>query len=879
MAVLQEWTRPTIDKTFGVAHIAQVNRRNIMAESLSYRLPRTVVPRRYQLEITPDLSAGFFQGTGSVEIEILADLNEIALNAVNLTIKEVVLASVDDTRFHGTASYQPEEEQAIVTFPSSIAPGKWMLSFQFDGVLASDLRGFYRTTVTGSDDTPVVIASTQCEATDARRVFPCWDEPEFKATFAITLVVDPSLTALSNAHEIDSHLDDAGKRRVTFAETIPMSTYLVALIVGPFEMTPPVMVDQVPVRIAARPGFSHLTGVAQTAAVQTLQFFQHYFEIPYPADKIDHVAIPDFAAGAMENLGCVTYREEALLIDPDRSSPVEKMQVVNTIAHETAHMWFGDLVTMRWWNGIWLNEAFATFMQLLATDALHPEWDIWTMFGRDRAYAFAVDGLAATRPIEYPVGPPIEAWAMFDVLTYQKGGSVLRMMEQYLGRDIFRLGVGTYLTQHRYGNTETGDLWDALEEVSGQPIREVMDSWVFQAGYPLVKAEWEHHSQKLKLSQKQFRYQGTGNGVWKVPVVLGINRTDGCHETIQVILGGEPVEISLPENTGWIRVNQGGWGFYRVAYDAPLWERLTAALGEMTALERLSLVDDVWAAVLADEVALPQAIQLWRTFVNERDPDVWGVVSSNLALLDVMADQEGRLALQKLVQSIARPVFDDLKWESSPQENVQRGRLRAAMVRLLSTIGADQSVRSQARERLMAHINGTGIVAPELLNAVVEVVADAGSEPEWDLMYHQFKRAATPQDELRYLYALANFPEPRLAQRTFDLYLSPEVRIQNGALAIGRALRNRHVHQMVWNLVEEHWDEILAKYPPFMIQPIVTPIAAFVEDDLAEQTVAWLSAHPVPEAARQIAQALEFQGIHRAMAQRVVGRLAQLLGS
>lgn len=847
-----------------------------MAERPSYRLPHTVEPRRYRLEIAPDLPGGVFHGTAEIEVDVREPVQEFILNAFNLTISDVTLRGAGG-EMSGTVAYQIADEQATLSWPQQVSPGSWTLVMTFDGVLSLDLRGFYRTTVNDAEGQPVVIASTHCEATDARRIFPCWDEPEFKARFAIAVVADPDLTVLSNGREVSQEIEESGKRRVVFAETMPMSTYLVALVVGPLELSPPDTVNQVMVRVAARRGYSHLTDVAQTAAAGTLRFFEEYFGIPYPADKIDHVAVPEFSAGAMENLGCVIYREELLLIDSDRSSPMEQENVVSTIAHETAHMWFGDLVTMRWWNGIWLNEAFATFMQVLATDALHPEWDVWTTFGQGRAYALSVDALASTRPIEYPVGPPVESWGMFDVLTYQKGGSVLRMLEQYLGPDVFRKGIHHYLVAHRYGNTETSDLWDALEEASGEPVRQVMDSWVFQGGYPLIRAEWQRDAHQLRLMQHQFRYQGDGNGIWQVPIVLGISRRDGTRETVQVLLGAEPATIPLPEDLAWVLINQGGWGFYRVAYDQALWDRLMGALGEMTGSERLRLVDDVWASVLAGEAPLTHAVQLWRTLTTERDPDVWSAVARNWRLINVVADDAGRAALQQLVQDIARPVFEELTWAPAPGENVRRGRLRAIMVDLLGTTGADPKVRAEARERWVAHIEGSATVPPELLTPLAEVVAAAGGAGEWDLLYQAFKSARTPQDETRYLFALSHFQSPDVIRRTLDLYQSSEVRLQDGLIAIAYSLANRHASEITWNLIEDHWDEILEKYPKSMVQYLAQPVASIVEDRLAERTASWLRAHPVEEVARFVEQTLEFQAINRGLVHRVKGQWASML--
>lgn len=848
-----------------------------MNERPPYRLSADVVPSRYELEITPDLKEGTFHGAASIKVEVKEAVHEFVVNGVSLTLGAVRLQLADGSDVVGAVSYNADEEQITLAWPELIRPGQCMLNIDYDGILADDLRGFYRTTVTATDGTSLVMASSHCEATDARRIFPGWDEPEFKAVFAITLIVDPGLTALSNAQEISSQVDSQGKQHVKFADTLRMSSYLVALVVGPLAMTRPKMVGEVPVRIAARESLSHLTEMAEEAAVGTLQFFEEYFGIPYPGDKMDHVAVPDFAAGAMENLGCVIYREELLLIDRERSSPMERANVVSTIAHETAHMWFGDLVTMRWWNGIWLNEAFATFMQLLATDALHPEWDVWTTFSRGKGYALMVDGLESTRSIEYPVGRPVESWGMFDVLTYQKGGSVLRMLEQYLGAEVFRKGIHQYLDQHRYHNTETGDLWDALEAASGQPVRAVMDSWVFQKGYPLITVSLSSDRKSVTLAQQQFRYQGGGDGRWQVPITVGIRRTTGAEETVRVLLGSDPVTVPVPEDMAWLMANRGGWGFYRVAYDETLWQHLLAEWQVLTPIERYGLVDDVWAAVQADALPLTHAVSLWRMMKDERDPDVWGAVTPSLALLDRMADASSRLVLEGLIQEIAGPVFEELGWEPKPNEDVRRGRLRGTLLQLLGTIGNDSEVRTEARRRWLSHIKGTAPAPAELLTPLAQVTAVAGAEEEWELMYREFKNPTIPQDETRYLYALARFTDPALIQRTLDVYQSSDVRTQDGAVALGYILGNRHAEKRTWDVIEQEWDRLLEKYPHAMVQYYTQPIAEIVDDALADRTIAWVDAHPVEEIVRATAQTKEGQEINRELAHRVRTHLKELL--
>ena len=461
-----------------------------MEDHPEYRLPLTAKPERYELELVPDLEKSTFEGRETVFVRVVEPIRELVVNSVDLEISNVAVEDSFGRTLEGAVTYNEREQQATFAFGEELTPADgYRLRLSFKGKLNEKLQGFYRSTFTDRNGTERVIASTQFEPTDARRAFPCWDEPEFKAVFSLSLLVPEGLKALSNGREISVSDEPGGKKRVRFADTIPMSTYLVAFVVGPFEISSERDVDNVRLRIAAVPGKSELTGFAGEVGEHALRFLARYFDIPYPGDKLDHVAIPDFSFGAMENLGCVTYRESALLTDPERASQLELQRVATVVAHETAHMWFGDLVTMKWWNGIWLNEAFATFMEMLTTDDYRPEWDSWTGFAAGKSAAMVTDGLRATRPIEFPVGRPEEAEAMFDLLTYQKGGAVLRMLEQYLGPEAFRKGIEHYLRSHAYGNTETSDLWDALETTSGEPVRSIMDSWIWQGGHPVVTVE------------------------------------------------------------------------------------------------------------------------------------------------------------------------------------------------------------------------------------------------------------------------------------------------------------------------------------------------------------------------------------------------------
>ena len=583
-----------------------------------HRLPRHALPSRYQVRLEPDLDAATF--TGSVLIDVDVAESDPTVEGLVLNAAELMIHSARIDGAEAAFVVDPELERVSVSCGAPLSAGAHRVELYFDGTINDRLRGFYRSTFVDADGVERVIATTQMQSTDCRRAFPCLDEPEFKAVFSITLVVADGLTAISNSPEVSRRTVDDGAARVevSFADTMVMSSYLVAFVVGPLEATEPIDVDGTPVRVVHTPGQGHLADFGLETAAFCLRWFREYYGIDYPGEKIDLVALPDFAAGAMENLGCITFRENLLLVDPDRATQAERQLVVDVVAHELAHMWFGDLVTMRWWNGIWLNEAFATFMELAACDAFRPEWGRWETFGVERSVAFETDSLSSTRPVEFEVRSPADAEGMFDVLTYQKGGALLRMLEQHLGADRFREGVSHYLTRHAYGSTETADLWDAIEETSGEPVRRIMDSWIWQPGYPLVEASLD--GDEVVLSQRRFSFDASSDAtVWSVPVA--VRTTNGVS---RLLLEGDPVRIAA--GSGAVVVNAGGHGFLRVSYDRALLDRLED-IRSLETLERYNLVDDAWNAVLADRLDVADLLALLDRFAGEDDLHVWRAIA------------------------------------------------------------------------------------------------------------------------------------------------------------------------------------------------------------------------------------------------------------
>jgi len=819
------------------------------------------VPSRYRLVLEPDLDNATFAGTVSIDVTAIDEVASVALNADELDIASVRVGGAEAS-FH----LDPAAERLIIEAP--LDTGEAVIDITFTGTLNDKLRGFYRSTFNDSTGAQRVIATTQMQATDCRRAFPCFDEPDFKAVFEITLVIQPDLLAVSNSPETSRSTRDDGKAVVVFKPTMIMSTYLVAFVVGPLEATASIDVDGVPLRVVHVPGKGHLTGFALEIGAFSLRWYQNYYGIPYPSDKVDMLALPDFAAGAMENLGCITYRESLLLADPKTATQYELQNVADVIAHEVAHMWFGDLVTMRWWNGIWLNEAFATFMEIACCDAFRPDWLRWTTFSLERSVAFETDSLASTRSVEFPVEAPADCDGMFDVLTYQKGGSLLRMLEQYLGVEEFRQGISLYLKTHAYGNTETGDLWDAIEKANPSvPVRSLMDSWIWQPGYPLISARLS--GIELVLNQQRFAYEDTDDPtIFVVPIHLSI---DGAES--KLLLDSAQARVTLPSPDATVVVNAGGHGFMRVAYDDTLRARLIGdTLTSLTVIDRYNLVDDAWNAVISGRLAAADFLGFVEAFQNERDLAVWQAIAVGLRGLGRLVDGPAYAALQQRIAALARPVVADLGWAPNEGESDLTSKLRGLMVGVLAVQGNDSEAQTRCRQML-----NDDTADPELAAIAAVAVASIGTDDDYDEFVKRFRTAVTPQLKLRYMFALAEFPQAEQIRRTIDLSLSAEVKTQDAPFLLNRCIANRQNGAMAWEIVRRQWPELLEMLPDNTIVRMVGSITTLTTPELVADVQGFFSEHPIPQATKTLEQLLERQKVNAGLRTREAEPLAAAL--
>ncbi len=843
-----------------------------MTQSSPYRLPPNVRPTAYRLTLTPDLENFTFTGQVSIDLQVSEETGRVLLNAAEL---EITAASITDA-YGGPMPasgilLDEKRERVFLTFPREIATGRATLSMEFSGILNDQLRGFYRCRYTDADGAERNMAATQFEATDARRAFPCWDEPAAKATFELTLRIPSELIAVSNTMPEAETPAENGTKEVLFAPTPKMSTYLLAFIVGDLAAVEERAPNGTLVRIWATRGKEEQGRFALETAVDLLAYLDFYFGIPYPLEKLDHLALPDFAAGAMENWGAITYREIALLFDPANSAANTRQRIAEIIAHEMAHMWFGDLVTMEWWDDLWLNESFASWMGNKAVDHIRPEWDMWTQFVyQDTNGGLSLDGLKNSHPIEMQVTNPAEIGELFDAISYNKGGAVLRMLEDFLGEETFRQGIHQYLKSHQYGNARTEDLWASLEQVSGKPITAIMNTWVKQAGYPVLTVEESTDANfrgpVLSLTQSRFLYDRLMNpeddddSRWHVPISI---QQAGAPSRNTTLMEGNILKASLDsaDDAGWVKVNAGQTGFYRVNYDADQWKRLGEAVGsmELPATDRLGLQNDAYALMRAGTLSPATFLSLAENYRGETHVSVWSDLASNLGSFDnLIGSQPYYDRFLPFAQSIFRKAAQRIGWEPHPDEGHLDTLLRTTILGQLGAYG-DEATIQEARARFDRFLERPESLSPDLRGMVISLTAQAGDGDTFDTLLQLEDAADLQEEKMRLLRALTRFQRGDLLQKTLDLTLSSRVRTQDTvSLVIGVAV-NRIGGDMAWEFIKNNWDEFNRRYGAggFAIMHLVSIIGRFTTLEHAADVEAFFAEHPAPGAQRTIQQALE----------------------
>ena len=839
-----------------------------MTEQERELLPANVRPIKHEVTLEPDLSTFTFEGHQGVDIEVLSPTSSIVMHCAEIEI-DAVLLLLDGALTPESIEYDEERETVTFTFGNTVPAGPARLAMTFTGELNDRLRGFYRSRYTDDAGNERYLAATQFEATDARRAFPCWDEPSWKAAFKITLVVPDELEAVSNMHVESESAMPFGRKAVNFAETPVMSTYILALVVGDLRRIEEQAPDGTLMRIWATPGKEEHGRFALETSIRLLEYFNDYFGIPYPLQKMDHLAIPDFAAGAMENWGAITYRESALLVDPENSSSGTRQIVAAIIAHEMAHMWFGDLVTMAWWNDLWLNESFASWMGDKAVDELFPEWQMWTQFlSADTNRALSLDGLKNSHPIEQEVANPAQIQQMFDDISYSKGASIIRMLERFLGADAFRDGLRAYLRKHEYGNAETRDLWDALGEASGQPVSRMMDTWTTQMGYPVLDAATERSEDgvTVQLSQKRFVYESIIGGdddddsTWSVPVGA---TAAGADEPAFALMTErqETIRVSTPGRPAWVKINPEQTGFYRVKYET---DDLTALVGpierrELSPSDRLGVQNDAYALARAGLAPVTQFLAVAPAYRNEDTAPVVSDLAVNIAGLDsILAEEPFHPKFQAFARDIFAPIGRRMGWEPREGEGHLDALLRSTALEALGRY-EDADALAEAAARLGSYASDPASVPPDLRRAVYSLAAKQGDGGTWETMWGLYQDAPLQEEKVRLLMGLTQFKSEDLLSQTLDRALSEDVRSQDAPYPILGVGTNVYGRDLAWEFLKDNWEEIDRRYGEggFMIMRLVSFTSGFASEEKLEDVERFFAEHPAPAAERSIRQALE----------------------
>ena len=779
------------------------------------KLPKEVVPTEYAIRIVPNLDNLTFAGRESVKLNVRSPVQQLVLNGLELKIEA---ASVDGKDLPLPAiKTENEKELVTLTLPSELAVGDHALTLRFTGKINQQGQGlFYMRYQEQGSRARKIMLGTQFEATDARRFFPCWDEPAFRARFQLTVVVPEDWLAVSNM-PIESEQKIASGKEVRFASTPSMSSYLNVFVAGQLDVIES-QVGATQIRVIATKGKAELGRYALEASAEILKYFNDYFGVPYPLPKLDQIAIPGGFGGAMENWGGITYYESRLLFDPKSSSVETKQNIYEVLAHEMAHMWFGDLVTMAWWDNLWLNEGFASWMGSKCTAHFNPQWEVWLArelprdptrrTGIAKEAAMEGDARSTTHPIQQHVATEAEANSAFDDITYKKGQSFLRMLENFLGEDVFRDGVRQYVAAHQYSNTTTADLWSALSEASNKSVSEIAAGWTKQPGFPVVTVKRESDG-KIRLTQERFtvNFKKPPPLLWQIPLtysVVGETRATLLMTDKTAALENIPTDRAL-------KLNLNGAGNYRVEYDDRSWELLLKALSNLGVEDRVNLMSDAWAFVQAGRAPvslyfglvekLPASIDLAE---REQIVNVMDFVNR------LLVGSSEREKFQRYARSLLRSTFATLGWEPKPDEPPNAGRLRASLIGALGHLN-DPEIIAGCRERFEKYLAHPASLAPDLRAPVLGVVGRNADEKTWNKLHDLGLKTTSIEDQQNYYNALACATDPKLVRKTLAIALTDELPTSRAIFLVSRVARDSGHPDLAWEFAKANMKALLAK--------------------------------------------------------------------
>jgi aminopeptidase N len=812
------------------------------------RLPGSVHPEHYSLTLTPDLKNATFSGAEKIDVLLDQPADSITLNAAEIRF-ESVTTQINGRQIKADVTEDATKEQVTFNFNRSLPAGRLTLDIAYTGILNGQLRGFYLSKTAKRN-----YAVTQFEATDARRAFPSFDEPAYKATFDVSLIVDKGDTAISNTNAVsDTPGPVIGEHTVRFATTPKMSTYLVAFLVGDFQCTSGSS-DGTPIRACATPDKEQYTAYAVKAAEFVLHYYNNYFGIKYPMPKLDMIAIPDFEAGAMENFGAITYRETDLLIDEKTASLGAKKNVGIVVAHEMAHQWFGDMVTMEWWNNLWLNEGFASWMENKPVAAWHPEWNMDLDVATGLNGTLNLDAQRTTRTIRAKAETPDEINEMFDGITYGKAGAMLLMVESYEGEETFRQGVHNYLSAHMYGNATAEDFWNAQTEVSHKPIDKIMDSFVSQPGEPILNFDAPQQN-SVSVSQQRFflspSVKEQAAQSWTVPVCLKTTGGSDCE-----VLSSAQGLLRTP-SAPFFFANAGGKGYYRSSYPNDVYKQIVQHVEDgLTPIERIALLGDQWAQVRAGKVPVGAYLDLVTAVKDDNNADVVATALGAVATIStqIASTPQERDAISAWVRSNFKPALHRLG-ASAPDDSPAKRELRASLFQSLGGLGNDPDVIAEAKTMAAKYLQDQASVDSTLAEPALDIAAANGDAVFFDQLQKIAETSSDPDLQETALHLLARFKDPALERRAFNYASSGKVRNQDSPLFFASMMRGAKTQELAWQLVQQNWDKVNAQMTTMMGSYLVSGSGSFCSAEKRDEVVSFYTTHKVHAAERALSRA------------------------
>ena len=846
-------------------------------ETTPGQLPKDIVPRAYAIRIEPRIPEASLVGSETIEIEVRKPVRAIVMNSLGLKISRAVLHTDRETPL--TPQLDDKKQTLTFALDAELAPGRYRLELAFEGKLTEQPEGLFLTryTVPGGEKRALM---TQFEATDARRMFPCWDEPVFRATFQLTAIVPEKQVAVSNMPIASERALEAGRKEVVFAPTPSMVSYLLAFCAGEFEMLEG-EVDGIPLRVITTEGKREQAHYALEATKQIVPFFNEYFGVKYPLPKLDQISFASTAASGMENWGCITYNDTAFLYDPATSSQATRERVFEVVAHELAHQWFGDLVTMAWWDNLWLNEGFASWMGTKATDRFNPDWKMWLRAAGGKEAAMRLDARATTHPIQQKVENEAQAGDAFDEITYQKGQAFLRMLEGWVGEEEFRDGIRLYMKRHAYSNTTTADLWAALGKSSKKNVAAMAAGWTEQPGFPLVKVE-RLETGAYRLSQERFTVHQKNPAplTWLVPVKLDfitLERRRRSNSPAELLLGSEPREIAgpviPPDAKRALKANHDGAGYFRTHYDPESRAALVRGLSPIAEGDRLNLFHDSWALVTAGRLPLSGYFEFARGPTVASMPLVEQIVSV-LGELDFLArGRPERDRLHEGAHDFLRRALMELGWAAKPSESPLAAPLRARLIRTLAVFG-DETVQRDSRRRFEKFLTAPDSLSGDLRGAVLAVVGRTADDATYAQL-HELAKRETSTEQKRLLYgALAGSLNPQHAAKTLALSITDELVPQSATRLVNQVASDGEHPEAAWAFAKANLNVLTAKLSSMRANDYVPGIfRAFSDAPRADELETFAKLHLPPDSAQPVARAADEIRFKAGLKERILPEL------